>query len=567
MPTNTVSGSIAVPLGARIGFGVPDTADQEPTGPSIIATDGDPNGTVQAPKGTLALDSAGPSLWQNDAGGLVWTLVAGGGGGGGQPVLLLGLDSAVNPSPVVAPPPSAASGTATVFTAPLTLPASMDVGGVTLTGVGVPRTPGSDDFDATITPASALALEIIQAINDPINNFNDIMAFSGGGAVVVIEAERGGVEGNSVTLGATTTPPGGIVVSGPTLTGGGVRVPTTLTFETPGVDLLLKQLFFHVAADQLLDASVILLLTGISVDGGPNLLTGLASVPLVAAATPATSPELNIPLPAGSVVTVEVEDLAALPALAIAGWTAIPLPSTSPPMRMLLGCADAVIGVPGTDATTAITVTSAALVLAGDVLVFTDVGSDRPKLTGAPGARTSGSDDFDATGSISAIVASIVAAINDGNNNFDGYIAVDADPVVLITDENSGTVNNGYGMIEVYSAGMTPAVASFSGGTNSLVTLVFEAAPADAILERLYLTAVTLQGAIIVTNALILDSITIDGGPELLEGQSPAALLSASGLQASPLLDIPISAGEVVTVIVEAPLPTAVIATWTTRAP
>jgi hypothetical protein len=71
VPTNTVSGSIAVPLGARIGFGVPDTAGEEPTGPSILVVDGDPNG-IEAPKGTLALDPTTPALWQNTDGGTTW---------------------------------------------------------------------------------------------------------------------------------------------------------------------------------------------------------------------------------------------------------------------------------------------------------------------------------------------------------------------------------------------------------------------------------------------------------------------------------------------------------------
>jgi hypothetical protein len=78
MPTNTVSGSIAVPIGARIGFGVPDTADQEPTGPSILVSDGDPNGTIDAPIGTLALDATTPALWQNTDGATAWAPAGGG---------------------------------------------------------------------------------------------------------------------------------------------------------------------------------------------------------------------------------------------------------------------------------------------------------------------------------------------------------------------------------------------------------------------------------------------------------------------------------------------------------
>jgi hypothetical protein len=85
MPTNTVSGSIAVPLGARIGFGVPDTADQEPTGPQVMVVDGDPNGTVEATVGTLALDPTTPTLWQNTDGATAWAQ-AGGGAGAWQSV-------------------------------------------------------------------------------------------------------------------------------------------------------------------------------------------------------------------------------------------------------------------------------------------------------------------------------------------------------------------------------------------------------------------------------------------------------------------------------------------------
>jgi hypothetical protein len=570
---NTFNGNIVVGLENSVGFGIPtDPQALEATGPRLLVVQSNPNGTVIAPRGTLAIDASEPALWQNTDGLTTWTLAGGSGGGAsGEPVALLGLDPAVNPTPVVASEPSRASGTATVNTAPLAAGDEIDINGNKLTGTLGPRTSGGNDYDASLGTPTAIALDMIQAINDPANAwvaFDDVLAFSGGPGIVTIQATTAGSSGNAITLTAATTPGGNITVSGGTLTGGGVGVPTTLTFETPSTDLLLKQLFIAAAADELIDASIVLLMTSISVDGGPNLLTGTASVPLVGAVSPASSPELNIPLPASSVVTVVVENVAPRPALAIASWTAVPLPSPPPAMRMLLGIPAIAFSTPGTDASADITVTAAASVVAGDVLLLTDLTGGSRALTGAPGPRTSGANDFDTSGTISAIVASIVAAINDPANDFDGYIATDLDPVVRITDELSGSQANTSTQFEVFSAGMTPSVAAFSGGTNGSVTLVFPAAPADAILERLYLTGLIPGGAALVTDALILDSISIDGGPNLIEGESTTAILSANGSQASPVLDIPIGVGEVVTVVIASPVPSvAMLATWTTRAP
>jgi hypothetical protein len=112
-----------------------------------------------------------------------------------------------------------ASGTATVVTAPLAVGDAIQVGSIYLVGVAGARTPGSDDFNASLTPASALATEIAAALNDPANTQAGISAVAVG-AVVTITASSPGTAGNSIDLVPSTTPPGGITVSGATLSGG-----------------------------------------------------------------------------------------------------------------------------------------------------------------------------------------------------------------------------------------------------------------------------------------------------------------------------------------------------------
>jgi hypothetical protein len=562
-----------------VGFGASsDPQVLEATGPQIFTVTGDPNGTVTAPQGSLAIQRDSAALWQNTDGSSTWTLAGGGSGGGtGSVVELLGLDTVVNEAPVVAQGVSRAIGSATVNTAPLAVGDSITIGGNPLTGVAGPRTSGANDFDASLVTAAALAREIVEAINDPANALQDSVAafpsFAPG--VVTIEDRRGGISGNSVTLSALTVPPGGITVSGPTLTGGGTLVPTTLTFEAAPVDLLLKQLFVFAAADQVLDATAFLRLTSLSIDGGPNLLSGVLPLPLVGATTPASTPELDLALPAGSVVSIIVEMLAGLGALLTATWSAIPLPSTLPSARSLLGAPDVVTSVAGVDAQALLTVGpgSPGSPAPGDVLLFKGVGSESQALTGTGGPRTSGADDFDTTGPDSAVVASIVAAVNDPANSFPSYTATDLDPVIRF-EIGGGSFPNSFGpgagagnTIEVYSNGMGPNPLSFSGGTNPVATVVFVAAPEDLYLERLYFVAIAGEGITVFADLLIVTSISIDGGPNLIDGPITGAILNAGGLAAAPLLDIPIDSGSVVTVLVETPgIPgTAVFAGWVTR--
>lgn len=84
--------------------------------------------------------------------------------------------------------PGAVAGGATGVT--------IDILGVTLTGVGGPRTSGADDFDGSLLTQVAIATEIAAAVNDANNSFTASAVAAG--AVVTLTADTGGEDGNQV---------------------------------------------------------------------------------------------------------------------------------------------------------------------------------------------------------------------------------------------------------------------------------------------------------------------------------------------------------------------------------
>lgn len=79
MQLEVFNGNAVVPIDGRIGFGIPAIGAEEPTGPQLLTSDGDPNGAITAPAGTLALDFTTPALWQNTDAATAWALVGMGG--------------------------------------------------------------------------------------------------------------------------------------------------------------------------------------------------------------------------------------------------------------------------------------------------------------------------------------------------------------------------------------------------------------------------------------------------------------------------------------------------------
>lgn len=109
-----------------------------------------------------------------------------------------------------------ATGLLTILTAPLTTGDTITIGGTTLTGTAGVRTPGSDDFDVTLTTPEALASEITAAINDGSNSFTTIVTAAAMGDMVILTAVATGSAGN-VSLATSTDD---IAISGDTLIGG-----------------------------------------------------------------------------------------------------------------------------------------------------------------------------------------------------------------------------------------------------------------------------------------------------------------------------------------------------------
>ncbi|NBR01100.1 MAG: hypothetical protein EBT97_11745, partial [Actinobacteria bacterium] len=115
-----------------------------------------------------------------------------------------------------------ATGSLTVVSAPLAAGDTVTIGGVTLTGVAGGRTSGANNFNCTLGTTTALAAEITAAINDTANGLAAATVTAVlDGSDVDLTAVVPGATGNLITLSTNTVPPGGVTVSGATLTGGG----------------------------------------------------------------------------------------------------------------------------------------------------------------------------------------------------------------------------------------------------------------------------------------------------------------------------------------------------------
>jgi len=116
-----------------------------------------------------------------------------------------------------------ATGNATVINFPLATGDTLTINGTALTGTAGPRTSGSNDFSVSGGSPSAIATEIVAAINDTANSFDTVVSAAVDGvtpAKINLTAITAGSGGNSITLATSTTPAGGITLSGATLTGG-----------------------------------------------------------------------------------------------------------------------------------------------------------------------------------------------------------------------------------------------------------------------------------------------------------------------------------------------------------
>lgn len=142
---------------------------------------------------------------------------------------------------------TAATATVTV-SGPVTVGTTLTINGVTLTGVGVARTPGSDDFNVTGDDAT-VAAEIVAALSDAANSFDTIVTSSADAAVITLTVVDAGPEGNDLTL--ATNAPTELVLSGATFTGGTqiVANPFTTTVQIGPYVLQVGLSWFAVQGD------------------------------------------------------------------------------------------------------------------------------------------------------------------------------------------------------------------------------------------------------------------------------------------------------------------------------
>lgn len=104
----------------------------------------------------------------------------------GNPIARINLPQVPKATGLLQVQPAAVAGGAVGVT--------VDILGVTLTGVAAPRTPGANDFDGTLVTQALLATEIAAAVNDVANDFT--ASATALGAVVRLTADVGGEDGN-----------------------------------------------------------------------------------------------------------------------------------------------------------------------------------------------------------------------------------------------------------------------------------------------------------------------------------------------------------------------------------
>jgi hypothetical protein len=123
---------------------------------------------------------------EDAGGGWVTSTVVNGFDSQGNPIARVNLPQVPKATGLLQVQPAAVAGGAVGVT--------VDILGVTLTGVAAPRTAGANDFDGTLVTQALLATEIAAAVNDVANDFTASAAALG--AVVRLTADVGGEDGN-----------------------------------------------------------------------------------------------------------------------------------------------------------------------------------------------------------------------------------------------------------------------------------------------------------------------------------------------------------------------------------
>lgn len=338
----------------------------------------------------------------------------------------------------------------------------------------------------------------------------------------------------------------------------------TITFPEAPVDLIVKQFVVSVLdVDSTFDksefnvGSALTLVSNVTVNGVPIDCVG--KIPIQLYTEDAEIPiEINIPLQAGDVLEFDV--LFILSSLSSISLIYVEDTITTPTPNYFIGnvAGSATITGPIVQATNTLTVASSPTD-SSERIDFSQRFFKPTTVNGlipANGARTSGDNDYNNTlGTPTLIAADIVAAINDNANDFEGVVsASNVGNVITLEAVFAGPIGNQL-TVDSDVPEITAGSLFFSGGvmaSPTVVTLV--AAPISGTIKYAYVSNF-LSGGGIPFYYFTLEALKINGGANLLTSQITANLMQISSNKNNPLLDIPIEAGDIITLEINKYLP------------
>jgi hypothetical protein len=344
--------------------------------------------------------------------------------------------------------------------------------------------------------------------------------------------------------------------------GGGFPVAGIKTFSFGPVsqDILLKRLVFTHISDMLLDLSIGMYISSITVGGGSNLLTGLIPMAMFThdRGTRLTVPELNIPVPLGETVEVVVENLTSAGAAGFLAWTFCPNTNGETQSREILGMDSIAVLSAATRPTASITVNAVPPLTLPISIEFESIFSDDTiTLTGVSGARSIGGNDFsvDGPGTTAAMASEIRDALIDSINDpiNEGFVKDSGTTTVLGSTvswfpDAGGTVAefaNTVSAIEAVPGELT--VSNYSGATNAFDTVTLSSPTRDLELNNMFLSIVFGDENLDFQRTAIIDEIRING-VNILNGKINASFLGLEDQLIVPNLGEIVGPGDIIEV-------------------
>ncbi len=183
---------------------------------------------------------------------------------------------------------------------------------VSLQGSNGPRTSGSNDYDNTIaTTTDDMAIEMAAAINDPSNDFDNVTAVAVGSDVNLTYAVPG-FSGNYSRLINNITE---VTIASDYFTGGTTGGTTTVTYDAVPADGTVRNIAVYSIIEEISDVGFeyFLAIEALRINGGTNLLEEKVPCGIFGARSSRYSPNLDIPVTTGDVITVEITNGAIFP--------------------------------------------------------------------------------------------------------------------------------------------------------------------------------------------------------------------------------------------------------------